>query len=204
MDTAKLPKYPTEQPEHHKRKKATNKEKSERREGELNDLAKAIYMKWKGREYLREAPTLTMKQAEERASAVWDTEPEDITQRYYKTAIIENVLLGEDGYLFKKKKNDGMKRKEEWHPYLLFCKQHREELKQEGVSGNEVMAMLSDKWKSLTEEERGNYAEQARINKQRDLKIDDKKQVQLHDGTIPPPPVHENDTTADTEQTAEK
>ncbi|BFU18316.1 high mobility group box domain containing protein [Entamoeba histolytica HM-1:IMSS-B] len=188
MHSPKLPK-PFEEK---KRKKITVKEKNERREGELTDLARGIYMKWKGRELVRENPTLTMKIAEERALELWETEQEDVIQTYFKTAIIENVLLGEEGYSIKKKKNDGMKRKEEWHPYLLFCKEHREELKQEGVSGNEVMTMLSDKWKALSEDERSHYSELAKENKKRDLGDEEEKkellpsQLVVHSTDIPP------------------
>ncbi|KAL7717865.1 HMG box domain-containing protein [Entamoeba marina] len=109
------------------------------------------------------------KNAEEEAERRWETETDEVTQLYQKTAVIENVLLGEDGYLLKRKKTEGVKRKEDWHPYLLFCKEHREELKVEGHNGNELMSMLSTKWKDLSDGEKLRYSEIAKENKRRDL-----------------------------------
>ena len=178
MELSKSPKPPSEK----KRKKVTMKEKNERRETELSELARSIYIKWKGREFHKENPTISIQDCEKKAASQWVEEPDEVVQVYYKTAVMENVLLGEEGFLYKKKKNEGSKRKEDWHPYLLFCKQHREELKQEGVSGNEVMSMLSEKWKALPEEERRRYAEIAKENKKRDLGDDYEEEKKILTG----------------------
>ena len=160
---------PPKVPQDKKRKKITLKEKNERRDMEIADLAKSIYIKWKGREIHKENPAVSILECEKRAAMNWDAETDDVTQAYFKTALMENVLLGEETYMFKKKKAEGSKRKEEWHPYLLFCKEHREELRSQNVSGNDVMTILSEKWKALPEEERARYAGIAKENKRRDL-----------------------------------
>ncbi|KAL7722102.1 HMG box domain-containing protein [Entamoeba marina] len=145
-----------------KRRKITAKEKMEKREEDLFSLAKGIYIKWKGREIMREDPNIIKKNAEEEAERRWETETDEVTQLYQKTAVIEN-------------KTEGVKRKEDWHPYLLFCKEHREELKVEGHNGNELMSMLSTKWKDLSDGEKLRYSEIAKENKRRDLGDDAEK-----------------------------
>ena len=166
-------------PQDKKRKKTTMKEKNERRDNEIADLAKAIYIKWKGKEIHKENPTSPLIECEKRASLNWDNEPDEVTQVYFKTAVMENVLLGDDCGMYKKKTKEVNKRKEDWHPYLLFCKEHREELKNDNVSGNDVMTMLSEKWKSLPDEERARYGMIARENKKRDLGDDEDDQKKM-------------------------
>ncbi|KAL7713769.1 HMG box domain-containing protein [Entamoeba marina] len=64
---------------------------------------------------------------------------------------------------------DTSKRKEEWHPYLLYCKENRESVVAMGISGSDVMKKLSSMWKELSADKRNGYKERARLNKEGDM-----------------------------------
>ena len=88
---------------------------------------------------------------------------------YEQLAYIEMVFLGNFCVMKKKRKQDTSRRKEDWHPYLLFCKQNRENVISEGISGSSVMKKLSFLWKNLSEKEKEKYVIEAKQNKQKDL-----------------------------------
>ena len=88
---------------------------------------------------------------------------------YGDLAFIESVFFGNSIPLKKKRKADTSKRKEEWHPFLLFCKEHRDGVLKEGYTGSSVMSVLSARWKELPKADQDRYKTLARENKKRDL-----------------------------------
>ena len=158
------------------RKKRTDT-KPEQRDEQLKDLALEIYIRWKlrkmqekhfkdvqerierGEEVVEFAEEQSIKKIERR----WKKESADVVKLYLKAAMMENAMLGEDVVMVRKKKKE-TKIKEECHPYLLFCKEHREEIAN-GYTGKDVLSVLSDMWKKLDPVEKEKYAEKAKKNK---------------------------------------
>jgi hypothetical protein len=93
---------------------------------------------------------------------------------------IENALLSDSVTIKKKRKADTSRRKEEWHPYLLFCKMKREELQAQGISGNAIMKQLSHMWKNLSEKDKQRFVETAKENKRKDLEKENQENNQLN------------------------
>ncbi|EKE41176.1 hypothetical protein ENUP19_0172G0022 [Entamoeba nuttalli] len=150
-----------EKEEHHK---MTLREREESQEQEKIEIAQAIYIRWKTKKLINER-LLTPEKAKAKATAKWSKLDEDKMQKFYKVASIECHLLNEDGTYGKRKKGDITKRKEEYHPYLLFCKENRDRVKAEGHTGNEIMKYLSNMWKAMSEDERKKYKDLAQHNK---------------------------------------
>ena len=115
----------------------------------------------------------------------WRKESSEVTRLFIKAALLEHAMLGEDEILVRKKKKEA-KIKENCHPYLLFCKEQREELGSR-YNGKEILSVLSDMWKKLSSEEKAQYAEKAQKNKR--LQTDTFNQVNV--GMIPPEPIEQ-------------
>ena len=147
-----------------KGKRMTLKEKEDEQEQERLEIAKMIYIRWKIRKLMQEKQ-MTIEKARQKALLKWGKMDEEKMLKFYRIASIECHMLNEDECYGKKKKIDVSKRKEEHHPYLLFCKDHRDKVKSEGHSGNEVMKVLSEMWKELPEEIKNKYREIAKVNK---------------------------------------
>ena len=113
----------------------------------------------RGEEVFPFAEEQSIKKIERR----WKKESNDIVKLYLKAAMLENAMLGENEVMVRKKKKE-TKIREECHPYLLFCKEHREELAN-GYNGKDVLSVLSDMWKKLDPVEKEKYTEKAKRNK---------------------------------------
>ncbi|KAL7712568.1 HMG box domain-containing protein [Entamoeba marina] len=122
-----------------------------------SQITKAIYIRWKTNKLVNERQ-MDLAKAKTKALSKWKKITDEKKQQYYKIACIECHLLN-DG--------DAIKRKEECHPYLLFCKEHRDEVKAQGNNGNEVMKILSNKWNALSPKERKAYKDKATENKEK-------------------------------------
>ncbi|EKE40032.1 hypothetical protein ENUP19_0209G0005 [Entamoeba nuttalli] len=144
------------------RKKRKGDHKSDRREEMLKEIAQEIYIRWKVRKLLREQ-SYDVERAEKKAERRWRKETADVTRLFYKAAIMENTMLGDEESLGRKKKKEA-KIKEDCHPYLLFCKEHREQLGTK-YNGKEVLTILSEMWKKLDPVEKDKYNLLAKKNK---------------------------------------
>ena len=148
-----------------KQKRMTLRERQEQQEQVKLEIAQLIYIRWKVRKLLSEKQ-MTLEKARAKAQAKWNKLDEEKMTKFYRIASIECHMLNEDESLGKKKKVDISKRKEENHPYLLFCKDNRDKVRNEGHSGNDVMKVLSDMWKSLPENEKNRYIDLAKKNRE--------------------------------------
>ena len=92
-----------------KKRKMTMKERNEKKEEEIEEMARDIYMKWKKR--LNEKKGV--KKTEEELAEEWLSESDDIKALYLKTANIEDIFINETCILKRKKdKVNKEKRKE--------------------------------------------------------------------------------------------
>lgn len=180
-----------------KPKKRRNDQRSDHREELLKELAEEIYIRWKVKK-MKEKHEKEMKdklmeeklefdelKAEKKAEKRWRKETADTTRLFYKAAMLENTMLGDDEMLFRKKKKEA-KIKEDCHPYLLFCKEHREQLGNK-YNGKEVLTLLSDRWKKLDQTERNKYIDMAKKNKMIQNQMIEDDQM---DAPQPPPMEH--------------
>ena len=147
-----------------KQKRMTVRERHDQHEQEKLEIAQMIYIRWKVRKLMSDKQ-MTLEKAKAKAQAKWNKMDEEKMTKFYRIASIECHLLNEDESYGKKKKVDISRRKEENHPYLLFCKENREKIRLEGHAGNDVMKALSDMWKSLPENEKNKYIELAKKNR---------------------------------------
>ncbi|ELP93344.1 hypothetical protein EIN_057290 [Entamoeba invadens IP1] len=145
-----------------KRRRTEHKPRGDHREENLKEIAQEIYIRWKTRKLIRER-NYDDDRAEKKAEKRWRKETAEVTRLFYKAAILENTMLGDDETIGKKKKKEA-KIKEDCHPYLLFCKEHREELSSK-YNGKEVLTILSEMWKKLDPLEKNRYVESAKKNK---------------------------------------
>ena len=64
---------------------------------------------------------------------------------------------------------EALQNRAEYNPFLLYCKDHRENVREKG-SRVKGMCTLSSMWKALGEEEKQKYVDMARQNKAKDMK----------------------------------
>ena len=140
-----------EQPEKKPKKLGVREEKRKRKE-ELQMLSREIFEMFMKRKYL--SVDLSDEEIERKMDKKWKKLPHDMRKVYENLAYIENTLLSDNVTMKKKRKADTSRRKEEWHPYLLFCKMKRDSVVNEGITGNAVMKRLSTLWKNLSEKEK--------------------------------------------------
>ena len=123
---------------------------------------------------------LSEEETERKMEKKWKKLPHDVKMIYDQLAYIENALLSDTVTIKKKRKADTSRRKEEWHPYLLFCKMKREELQAQGITGNAVMKQMSQMWKNLNEKDKQRYIETAKENKRKDLEKENQENNQMN------------------------
>ncbi|ELP88160.1 hypothetical protein EIN_223730 [Entamoeba invadens IP1] len=166
-----------------KKQKKKDKEKKPRKEGvremkkrkkeELANISREIYEMFVKRTLI--SGGMTESEAMLKIEKKWKKAGSEVKKTFEQLAFIECSLIGDLAVMKKKRKADTSRRKEEWHPYLLFCKMNRESLSTEGISGSTVMKKLSDTWKTLPETEKAKYCEMAKENKKRDLELEGNK-----------------------------
>ncbi|KAL7714617.1 hypothetical protein QTN25_007920 [Entamoeba marina] len=153
---------PTTQQKKTEKKKRKNEHRPEHREDMLKEIAQEIYIRWKVRKLVKERG-YNEERAEKKAEKRWKKETADVTRLFYKAAIMENTMLGDEDVFTKKRKKEA-KIKENCHPYLLFCKEHREQLSNKH-NGKDILTILSSMWKKLDPSEKAKYVDSAKRNK---------------------------------------
>ncbi|BFU20139.1 high mobility group box domain containing protein [Entamoeba histolytica HM-1:IMSS-B] len=150
-----------------KPKKEGARELKRRKKEEIATLSKEIYTMFVKRSLL--ASGLSEEEAEKKVDKRWKKAGHEVKVVYEQLAYIESVLIGNAAVMKKKRKADTSRRKEDWHPYLLFCKVKRDSVVNDGISGSAVMKRLSVMWKNLSDKEREKYTVLAKENKRKDL-----------------------------------
>ena len=146
-----------------RRDKKDRVEKRPKVEEEIKRISQEIYIRWKSNKLMRER-NYTHEQAIHKSEERWKKESAEVTRLFYKAAVIENTILGDEDITTRKKKRE-TKRKENQHPYLLFCKENREEVAKK-FKPKEVLTELSKMWKALSEDEKQKYIVMAKRNKE--------------------------------------
>ncbi|ELP87126.1 hypothetical protein EIN_496710 [Entamoeba invadens IP1] len=164
MSQDKETQSPQQPPIQNEKHRQSIKEREEIQEAERVEIAEAIFVRWKTRKLMKERD-IEYQTAKTKAQSKWSKLSDDKIQKFYRIATIECHLLNEDGLSGKKKIGDISKRKEEYHPYLLFCKENREKVKEEGFTGNEIMKHLSELWKEMPEDKKKKYQDLALQNR---------------------------------------
>nr|BAN41473.1 hypothetical protein [Entamoeba invadens] len=170
-------KAPVMQQKKERKKRGERKDdhRVDRHEENLKEIAQEIYVRWKTRKLVKER-SYDLERAEKKAEKRWKKETAEVTRLFYKAAIMENTVLGDEESIGKKRKKEA-KIKEDCHPYLLFCKEHRDELSAK-YGGKEVLSVLSEMWKKLGPEEKNKYIEVAEKNKLNKTKQQEQQQQQ--------------------------
>ena len=148
--------------------KLTNKEREDQLLEQRLAIAREIFLRWKARR-LQEKKGITPEKARKKAKERWARADSDKKTLYFRVACVECQLLKRHKAV-SVRRGGSLRRKEEYHQYLLFCRDNRETVKSAGFFGNEVMKELSRRWKLLDEPTKQLYHEKAQANKNRDLK----------------------------------
>ena len=139
---------------------------------EIEELSHAVYIYWKAKEMVK-SKQIEVDEANERAEQMWTEETDEVREQFRRAAVVQDIMLGNAmGKRKRKGKLDNAQNRAEYNPFLLFCKDHKETVREKGSRGK-GMTTLSSMWKSLPEEEKQRYIDQSRANKAKDaLKID--------------------------------
>lgn len=163
------------------RKQKKRKEVNE----DVEEMAQALFIYWKVKELMKTG-VCQYEEANERAESMWRHEMDDATlDLFRKAAAVQIVILGGEFIPQKKRKhqrNDVERNRAECNPFLLFCKDHIENVREKGSRGK-GMTTLSTMWKQLTDKEKEKYVEMAKQNKNREII----KTGKLVESVIPPP-----------------
>ncbi|ELP95182.1 hypothetical protein EIN_429580 [Entamoeba invadens IP1] len=161
------------------------KKKTKKKEGgyeDVEEMAQALYIYWKSRDIARSGEC-DYEEANERAEFMWKNEAnEKIIDEFKKAAAVQIVMLGGEYIGNKRKrqvKNEFGKNRAECNPFLLFCKDHRENVREKGSRGK-GMTTLSSMWKELSEDEKQRYIGRAKVNKTKELKGEENPTDPIH------------------------
>ena len=114
------------------------------------------------------AKELEVDEANEKAEQMWAEETEDLRDLFRRAAVVQDIMLGNAmGKKRRQGKSEYAQNRAEYNPFLLFCKDHRENVREKGSRGK-GMSTLSSMWKDLPEEEKGKYLDLAKANKAKD------------------------------------
>ena len=134
---------------------------------DVEELAHAVYIFWKAREMVKNKE-FEIEEANNRAETMWLNENEDTRDIFKRAAVVQEIMLG--NVLSKKKhpnKSDCSANRANANPFLLFCKDHKDAVREKGSRGK-GMSTLSQMWKKLPEGEREKYIKQAKENKEKE------------------------------------
>ncbi|KAL7714619.1 HMG box domain-containing protein [Entamoeba marina] len=148
------------------------KKKRDSSNEEVEEMAQALFIYWKSRDIVRTGEC-DFDEANEKAELMWKEETNEHTlDAFRKAAAVQIVMLGGE-YVGNKRrrqvKSEFGKNRAECNPFLLFCKDHRENVREKGSRGK-GMTTLSTMWKNLTEDEKTKYVEMAKTNKSKEIK----------------------------------
>ncbi|EAL50048.2 high mobility group box domain containing protein [Entamoeba histolytica HM-1:IMSS-B] len=168
----------------------TKKKKRDIANEDVEEMAQALYIYWKSRDIVK-AGECDYDEANERAEIMWKNEEnEKILDDFRKAAAVQIVMLGGE-YIGNKRKrqvrSEFGKNRAECNPFLLFCRDHRENVREKGSRGK-GMTTLSSMWKDLPETEKIRYVELAKTNKTKEIHVDNVKPVVDDMPTLTPIP----------------
>ena len=138
---------------------------------DVEELAHAVYIFWKAREMVKNKE-FEIEEANNRAETMWLNENEDTRDIFKRAAVVQEIMLG--NVLSKKKhpsKSDVSLNRANSNPFLLFCKDHRENVREKGSRGK-GMTTLSQMWKDLPQSEKDKYIKLAKDNKDKETATD--------------------------------
>ncbi|KAL7719085.1 HMG box domain-containing protein [Entamoeba marina] len=169
------------------KKEKKNKKKKEVNE-DVEEMALALFIYWKSKDLMRTG-TYQYEEASEKAELMWKDETDDTTlELFRKAAAVQIVMLGGLYVAPKKRKqarSDLERNRAECNPFLLYCKDHRENVREKGSRGK-GMTTLSNMWKALPENEKEKYQELAKQNKSKEKeKLAEAQNSNLHDVNPP-------------------
>ena len=156
-------------------------ERRQRKKREVNEdveeLAQALFVYWKTKDLLR-TTALSCEDANELAEQAWLEEVDDATAELFRTAAaVQIVILGGE-YIAPTKRRPQKyatapteHNRAECNPFLLYCRDHKENVREKGARGKGMMT-LSGMWKQLPESEKEVYQQKARENKMRQRAAD--------------------------------
>ncbi|ELP86913.1 hypothetical protein EIN_314720 [Entamoeba invadens IP1] len=156
---------------------ASKEEKKPRKKKEVNEdveeMAQALFIYWKSKELLR-TNEYQYDDANEKAEELWHEEADEQTlDLFRKAAAVQIVMLGGEFVAQKKRrqaKSEMDRNRAECNPFLLFCKDHRDNVREKGSRGK-GMTTLSGMWKLLPDEEKEKYVTAAKQNKCKEKQI---------------------------------
>ena len=161
------------------------KKKKESNNEDVDELAQALFVYWKSREIMKEGEC-DYEEANDRAETIWKEETnEHLIETFKKAAAVQVVMLGGEYYGTKRRrqvKSDYGKNRASSNPFLLYCKDHKENVREKGGRGK-GMTTHSTMWKGLPEEEKLKYVEMAKTNKTKEIGdgVDGLDQPQMND-----------------------
>ena len=142
---------------------------------EVEEMAQALYIYWKSRELIKTEECDDYEEANERAEILWKEETnEKVLDDFRKAAAVQIVMLGGEVVANRKRKQNRSeygKNRAECNPFLLFCKDHKENVREKGSRGK-GMTTLSNMWKDLPDSEKAKYIDIARENKAKELRTE--------------------------------
>ncbi|KAL7716808.1 HMG box domain-containing protein [Entamoeba marina] len=135
------------------------KRKSSMYTEEIEELSHAVYIYWRAKEMVK-TKEYEVDEANEKAEQMWADENEDVRETFRRAAVVQDIMLG--NAMGKKKrqgKSEYAQNRAEYNPFLLYCRDHRENVREKGSRG---------KGMNLPESEKERYQEQAKTNKAKD------------------------------------
>ncbi|KAL7719416.1 HMG box domain-containing protein [Entamoeba marina] len=143
------------------------KRKSSMYTEEIEELSHAVYIYWKAKEMVK-TKEFDVDDANEKAEQMWADENEDVRETFRRAAVVQDIMLGNAmGKKRRQGKSEYAQNRAEYNPFLLYCRDHRENVREKGSRGK-GMSTLSAMWKDLPESEKERYQEQAKANKAKD------------------------------------
>ena len=113
--------------------------------------------------------TISIEEANEKAEQMWEEAPEETKELFRRAAVVQDIMLG--GAMGKRRRHtkggEFAQNRAEYNPFLLYCRDHRENVREKGSRGK-GMSTLSAMWKELPESEKEKYQELAKANKAKD------------------------------------
>ncbi|ELP88356.1 hypothetical protein EIN_227890 [Entamoeba invadens IP1] len=135
---------------------------------EIEELSHAVYIYWRAKEMVK-TKEYEVDEANEKAEQMWASESEDIRETFRRAAVVQDIMLGNAmGKKRRQGKSEFAQNRAEYNPFLLFCKDHRENVREKGSRGK-GMSTLSQMWKDLPETDKEKYQEQAKQNKAKEI-----------------------------------
>ncbi|GAB1224716.1 hypothetical protein ENUP19_0216G0035 [Entamoeba nuttalli] len=139
---------------------------------DIEELSHAVYIYWRAKEMVK-TKEYEVDEANEKAEQMWAEETEEVRETFRRAAVVQDIMLGNAmGKKRRQGKSEYAQNRAEYNPFLLFCRDHRENVREKGSRGK-GMSTLSSMWKQLPDEDKERYQELAKQNKAKDIKTND-------------------------------